>query len=98
MRGNMAEIEVHSDHAYTNDEPPYLAHLHQIQDQSWPIDVPRQPVYPLGERPITEYLKEWARRTPTKTAINFYGRETTYAELNHLSDRVAALLAQLGAA
>jgi long-chain acyl-CoA synthetase len=97
MRGNMAEIEVHSDHAYTNDEPTYLAHLHRIQDQSWPVDVPRQPVYPLGERPITEYLGEWARRTPTKTAINFYGRETTYAELDYLSDRFAALLAQLGA-
>jgi long-chain acyl-CoA synthetase len=93
----MGEIRADSEHDYTNDEQTYLVHLHRLQDQSWPADVPRKPVYPLGERPITEYLREWARRTPAKTAVNFYGRVTTYAELDGLSDRFAALLGQLGA-
>ena len=46
----------------------------------------------LGERTLTHYLREWARRTPDKAAIIFYGREISYAELDRLSDRFAAVL------
>jgi long-chain acyl-CoA synthetase len=93
----MSGTEANDDPAYIADETSYLAHVRNIQGQSWPPGVPRKPVYPLGERPITEYLREWARRTPTKAAINFYGRETSYAELDRLSDRFAALIKRLGA-
>ena len=87
----MSGTEANDDPAYIADETSYLAHVRNIQGQSWPPGVPRKPVYPLGERPITEYLREWARRTPTKAAINFYGRETSYAELDRLSSREESL-------
>lgn len=93
----MNEQTAVADIAYTRDEAAYLAHVRGLQAASWPAEVPRKPVYPLGERPITEYLREWARRTPAKAAINFYGRETSYAELDAASDRFAALLTRMGA-
>ena len=93
----MSATEANDHPAYLADETSYLAYVRNIQGQSWPTEVPRKPVYPLGERPITEYLRDWARRTPAKAAINFYGRETSYAELNRLSDRFAALITRMGA-
>lgn len=83
---------------YTESEDAYLTYVREIQNRNRPAAIPRAPVYPLGERPISEYLREWARRTPGKAAIRFYGRETSYAELDQQSDRFAALLRKLGAA
>jgi acyl-CoA synthetase (AMP-forming)/AMP-acid ligase II len=74
------------------DEDAYFARLQALQRTAWPSDVPRQPHYPLGEIAISEHLREWARRQPEKPACIFYGREITYAELDDLSDRFAALL------
>ena len=82
---------------YTRDEESYLRHVRGLQSALWPAGVPREPVFPLGRRPLTEYLREWARRQPDKPAVLFYGRATSYAELDRLSDRFAAKLAQLGA-
>jgi fatty-acyl-CoA synthase/long-chain acyl-CoA synthetase len=56
----------------------------------------REPVYPFGERPLTEYLRQWAKREPQRAAIVYYGAVTTYAELDEQSDRFAALLAARG--
>ena len=39
----------------------------------------REPVYPFGERPLTEYLRQWATREPQRAAIVYYGAVTTYA-------------------
>lgn len=83
--------------AYLQNEAAYLAHVRQLQQASWPAGVPREPRYPLGERLLTDYLRTWAERTPAKVAIDFYGAETSYAELDRLSDRFAAMLARLGA-
>src|SRR5207248_10298740 len=58
LGGNMSGTEANDAHAYTADETAYLAHVRSIQGQSWPAEVPRKLVYPLGERPITEYLSE----------------------------------------
>jgi long-chain acyl-CoA synthetase len=93
----MSGTEGNDAHIYVEDEAAYLAHVRSVQGQSWPAEVPRKPIYPLGERPITEYLREWGRQKPAKAAINFYGLETSYAELDRLSDRFAALITQLGA-
>jgi long-chain acyl-CoA synthetase len=43
-------------------------------------------------RPLHEYLKEYARMSPTKDAIIFYGKSITYQELDELSDRFAQFL------
>jgi long-chain acyl-CoA synthetase len=82
---------------YLRDEESYLAHVRALQSKLWPSGVPREPVFPLGRKPLTEYLRDWAGRQPDKPAVLFYGRATTYGELDRLSDRFAAMLARLGA-
>lgn len=42
------------------------------------------------------YVKKHADDTPDKTAINFYGRQITYQELDDLSDRLATAIADMG--
>ena len=80
------------------DEAAYLAHVRQLWAQQWPDDVPRSISYPLGERPLSEYLRERARSQRDKPAIIFYGRELTFGELDDLSERFAALLVARGVA
>ena len=78
------------------DEQTYLAQLDQLQQAHWPAGVPRQVHYPLGEQPLCDYLRTWARQQPEAIALDFYGHSLSWAELNHLSDRCAALLVELG--
>ncbi|WP_321943743.1 AMP-binding protein [Paraburkholderia tropica] len=78
------------------NEREYLDDLHRKWAHAWPADAPREPQYPLGQRPLTAYLREWARRAPQRPAVHFYGRTLSYGELDRLSDRCAALLASLG--
>ena len=78
------------------DEQTYLAQLDQLQQAHWPAGVPRQVHYPLGEQPLCDYLRTWARQQPEAIALDFYGHSLSWAELNHLSERCAALLVELG--
>lgn len=70
--------------------------LRELWRAAWPVGVPAEPTYPLGEQPLSEYLRRWAAIHPDKLAIDFYGGETTYGELDRLSDRFAAVLADHG--
>lgn len=54
--------------------------------------------YRHGRRPLHEYLRLHARATPHKTAIVWYGRRISYAELDDLSDRFAQSLRDRGLA
>jgi len=74
------------------EEAAYLATLRALWRRNWPKDAPREPVYPLGEIPLTEILRERARRTPDKAALIFYGRDVSYGQLDRLSDAFAAWL------
>src|SRR5262245_1707067 len=56
----------------------------------------RTAVYPFGEVPMTEYVRRWADTEADRAALIFYGATTSYAELDDLSDRFAALLAARG--
>jgi long-chain acyl-CoA synthetase len=78
-------------------EAEYLERLRALWRKNWPEGVPREPRYPFGEIPLSQYLRRWARATPDKPAIIFYGRAYTYGELDRLSDQFAALLAAHGA-
>ncbi len=78
------------------DEASYLATLHALWQRHWPAGIPGEPVYPHGKRPITHYLRAWARQQPDKPAVVFYGHTLSYGELDRLSDRFAALLAERG--
>jgi long-chain acyl-CoA synthetase len=62
----------------------------------FPDGIPPERDLPLGERPIHEYLRHQARERPTKPAINFHGREITYAELDAATDAFATYLADRG--
>ncbi len=74
------------------EEREYLRQLRELWSSRLPAGLPEAPTYPLGERPLTEYLREWARLMPDRPMLIYYGRRVTYAELNDLSDRFAALL------
>jgi len=56
----------------------------------------RDPQYPFGELPLTEYLRRWAEKEPSRPALIYYGNTITYAQLNELSDRFATVLRQHG--
>ncbi len=77
-------------------EAEYLDRLRALWRKNWPTEVAPKPLYPFGEIPLSEYLRERARRQPDKPAIIFYGTVMTCGELDRLSDRCAALLAQEG--
>lgn len=78
------------------DEAEYLENLQALYRKAWPSGLGREIVYPHGEKPLTEYLKAWARIQPDKPAVIFYGGVTTFADLDRQSDRFAALLQQNG--
>lgn len=52
--------------------------------------------YRHGHRPLHDYLRHHARETPDKTAVVWYGRRISYAELDDLSDRFAQSLRERG--
>ncbi|MEJ8859812.1 AMP-binding protein [Variovorax robiniae] len=52
--------------------------------------------YLQGEKPLHEYLRGHARRQPGKTALVWYGREISYAELDRCSDAFAQALHERG--
>jgi len=78
------------------NEKDYLERVAALREQQWPTGAPREARYPLGKRPMTEYLRHWADMVPDKPAIEFYGNTTTYAELDELSDRFANALRDRG--
>ena len=85
-------MEVTMEAATVLTEEKYLEQLRELQAAIWPDAVPREPHYPLGEIALTEHLRHWARERPDAALYNFYGRIVTFAELDRLSDRFAALL------
>src|SRR5882757_3662854 len=80
----------------TIEEEKYLDDLRGLYRKAWPKDLNREISYPHGEKPLTEYLRTFARLTPDKPAVIFYGAVTTYGELDQQSDRFATMLAQQG--
>ncbi len=60
----------------------------------WPEGVPKHIDYP--SIPVQELLRRTAKKYPDRTAIVFYGKRTSYAELDNLADRFAAGLRGLG--
>jgi len=78
------------------DEASYLAHLEALWRRHWPAHLPKEPHYPFGEVPLTDYLRERAKRTPEKPCIIFYGEEVTFRRLDEWSDRLASYLLDAG--
>ncbi|WP_334189240.1 AMP-binding protein [Noviherbaspirillum sp.] len=78
------------------NEAAYLDMIGHLQRRNWPANVPAEPHYPHGEIAITDYLRAWATVQPDKPAIVFYGTTISFAQLDALSDRFAALLSTQG--
>lgn len=78
------------------EEAAYLERLRALWAAHWPAGMARAPLYPLGEIPLSEMLRERARRHPDRPAVIFYGAALSYAALDRLSDRFAALLVAEG--
>ena len=70
--------------------------MEKIWMKHWPADMPKEVILSEGKKPVFEYLRIHTRRTPEKTAINYYGREISYRELDESSDKFANYLLQLG--
>lgn len=52
--------------------------------------------FPFGEMLLSDYVKKYAEIYPDKAAINYYGREISYKELDEYSDRLAAAMSAMG--
>ena len=74
----------------------YLADVRRRQDRIRPAQLPTTPRCPLGEITLPAHVRHWARHRPHRPAIVFYGAETSYAELDDASRRLAGWLADAG--
>ncbi|MCP4719857.1 MAG: AMP-binding protein [Desulfobacteraceae bacterium] len=70
--------------------------MEKIWMKNWPLGISQAIDYIHGKIPIFEYLRFHARSHPEKVAINFYGLEITYAQLDKMSDSFAAYLTAKG--
>ncbi|MGD0231523.1 MAG: AMP-binding protein [Syntrophorhabdales bacterium] len=52
----------------------------------WPVLVPKDINV---EKPVSEYIRDWASLTPDHIALTYYGTDITYKELNRLIDKTA---------
>ena len=64
--------------------------------EEFPEGIDPEPAFPRGRKPLNEYLAEQAEETPDRTALNYYGREISYQELNDVVDRFATFLTDRG--
>jgi acyl-CoA synthetase (AMP-forming)/AMP-acid ligase II len=69
--------------------------MEKIWTRWWPAGVDEASIE-LPVRPLHLILKDNARRRPSKTAMIFYGRQLTFAELDDATDRFAGWLAGRG--
>ncbi|WP_028322105.1 AMP-binding protein [Desulfatiglans anilini] len=67
--------------------------MENLSQKVWPPLVPK---ILQVEKPVSEYLREWAEFSPDRIALRFYGRDISYAELNESIDRFAQGLLALG--
>ncbi len=68
--------------------------MDRIWLRSWPEGVPHRLDFP--ERPLQAFLKNHARQSPDRLAIQYYGRGISFRELDEQSDRLAAALVDFG--
>ena len=79
-----------------SDDATLLQQLQTLWAQNWPAGFPREPVYPLGQLPLTDYLAHWAQYTPNQVAVLFKDTPLTYAQLHERSDALAWALQEQG--
>ena len=68
--------------------------IDKIWLNNYPSRIPHSIDYP--NKPLFYFLEETAKKYPNNPAVVFFGKETTYAEINELSDRFAFYLKSNG--
>jgi len=68
--------------------------MEKLWIKSWPDGIPQK--LDFSNKPLYEFLRDNAEKNPKKVAINYYGREIGFQELDDLSDRFAAALNDSG--
>ena len=68
--------------------------MEKLWIKSWPEGIPQK--LDFADKPLYEFLRDNAEKDPKKVAINYYGREIGFQELDDLSDRFAAALRDSG--
>ncbi|MDA8209545.1 MAG: AMP-binding protein [Actinomycetota bacterium] len=71
------------------EESEYLADIARRVQSSWPSGIESEVVYPLGEVPVSTYLRRRAVESPDAIAVSFYGYDMTFGQLDEQSDRFA---------
>ena len=66
--------------------------MEKIWMKNWPSGIPKTLNYLHEKKPIFEYLRLYAQIHPEKVAINYYGFEISYAELDVMTNRFASFL------
>lgn len=61
---------------------------------SWPAGVPKK--IRRKHQPLTGRFSKYARLNPGRTAVNYYGREITYGQLEQLANNFCCRLMDLG--
>jgi acyl-CoA synthetase (AMP-forming)/AMP-acid ligase II len=67
--------------------------MEKREHKVWP---PLTPKVLEIEKPLSEYIRDWAGFAPDIIALSFYGRDISYGELNEFIDRFAQGLLGLG--
>jgi len=70
--------------------------MDKVWMKNWPNSVPVELQYLKGLNPICEYLRLHAKENPDRVAINFYGYEMSYAELDRFTNQFASCLEDRG--
>ncbi|GAA6200836.1 AMP-binding protein [Aquicoccus sp. SU-CL01552] len=70
--------------------------IRRLQAENWPEGIPRDITYRLGKTPLSQYLRNDAKKRPDDAMVHYYGRTLNYAEIDDLSDRFAGLLRASG--
>ena len=68
--------------------------MEKVWLSAWPNYLPQQ--LELVEKPLHEFLRESAKRHPEKAAVNYYGNQISFQQVDDLSDRLAAALCDMG--
>ncbi|WBL19499.1 AMP-binding protein [Citricoccus sp. NR2] len=71
--------------------------LRDVQTHLWPPHIPREVPGELNGRTFIEIFQANVESAPDRTAINFYGTEITYRQLDDWSDSFAGWLISIGA-
>ncbi|MGO1182278.1 MAG: AMP-binding protein [Micrococcaceae bacterium] len=74
-----------------------VAELRELQAELWPTHVPREIPGDLKGRTFVELFQASVESCPERTAINFYGTEINYRQLDDWSDSFAGWLLSNGA-